>query len=189
MAELIYPVNRAPLSRGARATTAAEMLPIVDAQGMVIEQAPRNFCHGYRKPLHPVVHLHIIDRQGRIYLQKRSMTKDLLPGYWDTAVGGHISYGEYSTEALYREAGEELGLFDFNPILLDTYIFESNREREMVFAFATVGSFDLKPDNAEVSDGRYWTFQEIEDASGHGILTPNFESEFKRFKDKLSALL
>lgn len=189
MLEIVYPEKRAPLAKGAKTSRAAEMLPIVDTNGVVVEQAPRSYCHGARKPLHPVVHLHIIDRRGRLYLQKRAMDKDLLPGYWDTAVGGHVSYGEYISEALVREAGEELGLFDFNPILLDSYIYESNREKELVFTFAVVGNYELHPDNSEVSEGRYWTFQEITESLGKSVLTPNFESEFNRFKDALMALL
>lgn len=189
MIELIYPIGRAPLAKGAKATRAAEMLPIIDTTGRVVEQAPRQFCHSARKPLHPVVHLHIIDRDGRIYLQKRSATKDLLPNCWDTAVGGHVSYGEYIAEALVREAGEELGLVDFNPVALESYIYESDREREMIFAFATVGNFLLDPDNSEVEDGRYWSQREIEHNLGRGVFTPNFESEYLRFKNSLNALL
>ena len=189
MIELIYPGSRAPLAKGARRTQASEMLPIVDASGRVTEQAPRSYCHSQRRPLHPVVHLHITDRKGRIYLQKRSPEKDFLPGMWDTAVGGHVSYGEYIREALVRESAEELGLFDFNPIHLDTYVYETDRERELIFVFAAVGSFSLNPDNAEVSEGRWWTPGEIEEKLGKGVFTPNFESEYRRFRNALTALL
>ena len=82
----------------------------MEPSGLVYGRATRDWCHSGSKVLHPVVHLHIVDRFGNIYLQKRAMTKDLLPGYWDTAVGGHVTYGEQAVEALYREAAEELGL-------------------------------------------------------------------------------
>ena len=84
-----------------------EMLPIVEPSGLVYGQAPRDWCHSGAKPLHPVVHLHLIDRDGNIYLQKRSIVKDLYPGYWDTAVGGHVSFGETAQEALFREAAHD----------------------------------------------------------------------------------
>ena len=187
--ELIYPGKRAPLAKGAKISKASEMLPIIDISGLVLEQAPRSFCHSPRKPLHPVIHLHIIDREGRIYLQKRSASKHLFPQRWDTAVGGHVSYGEHRLEALYREASEELGLYDFNPHFLEAYVFESPREKELVNVFAAVGDFALTPDRDEVECGRFWTSEEIGTAYGKEIFTPNFESELLRIKDSLEALL
>lgn len=165
------------------------MLPVIRENGIVYAQASRRYCHGGSFLLHPVVHLHIINRNAELYLQKRSMKKDLLPGRWDTAVGGHVDYGETLEEALYREASEELGFRDFNPIFLKSYIWESAREKELVSVFATVGNFTLKPDNDEVTEGRYWNMSEIESNLARGLFTPNFEQEFKSIKDTLLALL
>ncbi len=166
------------------------MLPVIDEAGNVRAQAPRKICHaGVEKPLHPVVHLHIINRSGEIYLQQRGAHKDLLPLYWDTAVGGHVSYGEFIQEALYREAAEELGLHDFLPQGLCNYVVESASERELVNVFAAVGEYAIHPDPDELAGGRFWTVEEIEQALGKGILTPNFEGEYRRIKDALLALL
>ena len=86
--DLVYPVSVAPLAPGSKA--GREMLPIVEPTGTVIARASRSWVHHGSKLLHPVVHLHIIDRYSRIYLQRRSAGKFLLPLYWDTAVGGHV---------------------------------------------------------------------------------------------------
>ena len=179
----------APVLRGAAGKPKEEMLPVVEENGIVVAQMARSFAHGGTKPLHPVVHLQVIDRFGRIFLQKRGATKKLLPGYWDTAVGGHVTYGETVIEALFREAREEIGLSDFNPVDLDTYVWESETERELVHVFAAVGNFKLKPVNDEVEEGRYWTEKEIARALGKGILTPNFENEYQRVGRALLALL
>ena len=117
------------------------------------------------------------------------MKKDIQPGKWDTAVGGHVSYGEGILEAVYREASEELGFMEFNPILLETYRFESEIEAELVNVFAVVGSYELHPDLEEVEEGRWWELADIDDALGKGVLTPNFESEFKMIRKQLLALL
>lgn len=194
--DILYPLEPAPVfprpsvnRPGKPSVPKGEMLPLVELSGLVYGQATRAWCHSGSKALHPVVHLHIIDRMGRIYLQKRSRTKDLLPGYWDTAVGGHVTYGEQALEALYREAAEELGLHGFNPIFLDNYVYQTQRDSEFVLIFAMVGHPDLDPDNAEVSEGKWWTMEEIDAAIGKGVLTPNFESEFSRIRASLLALL
>lgn len=194
--DILYPLEPAPVyprpsvnRPGKPAVPKGEMLPLVELSGLVYGQATRAWCHSGSKALHPVVHLHIIDRMGRIYLQKRSRTKDLLPGYWDTAVGGHVTYGEQALEALYREAAEELGLHGFNPVFLDNYVYQTQRDSEFVLIYAMVGHPELDPDNAEVSEGKWWTMDEIDAAIGKGVLTPNFESEFSRIRASLLALL
>ena len=191
MLELIYPQGRAPVipPRLSPLDPGSEMFPIVDANGVVIAQAERAYCHSGFKALHPVVHLHIYDRFNRIYLQKRSRKKDLYPGRWDTAIGGHVSYGESIMEALYREAAEELGFTEFNPVYLDTYIYESQTERELVSVFAAIGSFRLYPDRDELEDGRYWSMDELERSIPLEVFTPNFVSEFERIRHTLESLL
>lgn len=195
MIELVYPVEG--LAPKLPALTAgsipeegpAEWFPVVELSGEVVGRATRAYCHSGSKLLHPVVHLHIIDRYSRIYLQKRSMSKDIAPGLWDTAVGGHVDYGEYIPEALHREAREELGLYEFNPYYIGTYVWETARDREYVNVFAAVGSYELKPDMDEVDEGHWWPLEEIDNSIGKGIFTENFEQEFLDIRDKLLALL
>lgn len=195
MLELIYPYDIAPVipAPTADSTTemalAAEWFPVVEPNGLVIGRSTRQYCHSGAKPLHPVIHIHIIDRYSRIYLQKRSMNKDIQPGKWDTAVGGHVSYGEGITEAVYREALEELKFSEFNPIHIETYSFESEIEKELVNIFAVVGSYDLQPDLDEVDEGRWWHVDDIDANLGKGVFTPNFESEYQMIRKALLALL
>ena len=193
--ELIYPFDTAPVIPKPTADSygkivdGLEWFPIVEPNGMVIGRSTRQYCHSGAKPLHPVIHIHIIDRYGCIYLQKRSMKKDIQPGKWDTAVGGHVSYGESIIEAVFREAFEELRFTDFNPIGIEVYEFESAIEKELVNVFAAVGSYELHPDLDEVDEGRWWPVEEIDANIGKGVFTPNFESEFQMIRQSLLALL
>lgn len=158
-----------------------EMFPVVDEDGNIIGAATRGECHGGSKLLHPVVHLHVFNSRGELYLQRRPAWKDIQPGKWDTAVGGHVDLGECVADALKREVSEELGIVDFQPELLTQYVFESERERELVFVHKTIYDGEITP-SAELDGGRFWTIDEIRENLGKGIFTPNFENEIKRVK-------
>ena len=160
---------------------AQEIFPLVDEEGKVIGKATRGECHNGSRLLHPVVHLHVFNSKGEVYLQKRPEWKDIQPGKWDTAVGGHIDYGEKPEEALHREVGEELGIRDFEPVAMGMYVFEGLRERELVYVNKTTYDGAVNPSKEELDGGRFWSIEEIKEAIGKGILTPNFESEFQRF--------
>lgn len=156
-----------------------EIFPVVDEQGNILGAATRGECHGGSRLLHPVVHLHVFNSQGDLYLQRRPLWKDIQPGRWDTAVGGHVDLGESVDMALRREAREELGLEGFVAEPLSTYVFKSARERELVYTFRTTWDGPVCPSD-ELDGGRFWTPDEIRQQLGKGVFTPNFESELRR---------
>lgn len=158
-----------------------EVFPLVDEKGNVIGSATRRECHDGSKLLHPVVHLHVFNDKGELYLQKRPLWKDIQPGKWDTAVGGHIDYGETPEEALSREVSEELGITDFVPEPIGKYVFNGQRESELVYVFRTVYNGSVSPSTDELDGGRFWTLEEIQEAMGKEVLTPNFEGEFQKY--------
>lgn len=156
-----------------------EMFPIVDEQGNITGAATRGECHNGSKLLHPVVHLHVFNAKGELFLQKRPEWKDIQPGKWDTAVGGHVDLGESVEIALRREVSEELGITEFTPELLTNYVFESAREKELVFSYKTTYDGEIHPSD-ELDGGRFWSTEEIKAQLGKGIFTPNFENEVQR---------
>ena len=158
-----------------------ERFPIVDEEGRVIGAATRGECHSGSKLLHPVVHLHVFNSKGEVYLQRRPDWKDIQPGKWDTSVGGHIDYGEEPEQALIREVREELGITEFTPERVGNYVFESKREKELVYVHRTTYDGPVEPSTEELDGGRFWTIDEIHEAIGKEVLTPNFESEFQKY--------
>jgi len=155
-----------------------EWFDIVDPEGNIKGKAPRTLCHSGPGLLHPVVHLHLIDSKNRIYLQKRNSNKQIQPGKWDTAVGGHVSSGEKMEDALMREAEEELGIRDFKPTLIGRYVWETDVESELVYMFAARYDKTIVFNREEIEDGKYWKIKNIRTSLKKGVFTPNFELEF-----------
>ena len=56
---------------GGGADNALELLPLVDPEGNILGSATRGECHDGTMRLHPVVHLHVFNGNGELYLQKR----------------------------------------------------------------------------------------------------------------------
>ena len=160
-----------------------EIFPIMDESGEVVGSATRRKCHSGLKLLHPVVHLHVFNKSGQLYLQHRSPLKDIQPDKWDTSVGGHVDYGEAIEDALHREAREELGITFNTAIPLFKYIFESAVEREYVHSFAIITDECINFDKVEISEGRFFDISEIDELLGKNFFTPNFEKEFEMIKN------
>ena len=161
-----------------------ELLPHIDENGKVISVHPRSKFHqaGDHKMLHPVVHIHVINLKGEIYLQKRPMNKLIQPGKWDTAVGGHISAGEDLQLALTRETKEEIGLENINFQFIKNYIWETDVEKELVFMFFTQTDKTPEPSATELDEGKFWSIMEIDKNLCNDTFTPNFIKEYNQIK-------
>lgn len=158
-----------------------EMFEVVDATGRVLGLASRRECHANPELCHRVAHVLVFDSRGRIYLQKRSRTKDIQPGKWDTSVGGHLLPGETAAAGALRELAEELGVAAPRLEPLYRYILRSPVETEWVETFKLVWDGPILPDRDEIEEGRWWTPDEVRAELGRGGFTPNFEEEFGRW--------
>ncbi|HQV31637.1 MAG TPA: NUDIX domain-containing protein [Calditrichia bacterium] len=159
-----------------------EWFDLVTPEGRITGKAPRRAVHGNPDLLHAVVHIQILNRAGHIFLQKRSRSKDTFPGYWDTAVGGHVLSGESVEIALKREALEELGISNFQPQPLARYVLRNQFESELVFSFLLKHEGPFRLQAEEIDEGRFWAPSEIEDQLGLAVFTPNFEEEYQLMK-------
>lgn len=86
-----------------------ELLDVVDIDDAIIAQQPRSEIHanGLR---HRAVHILVFNDQDQLFLQKRSMKKDLNKGLWDSSAAGHVDAGENYANCAPRELQEELGV-------------------------------------------------------------------------------
>jgi 8-oxo-dGTP pyrophosphatase MutT (NUDIX family) len=86
-----------------------EWFDVVNERDEVVGRATRREVHATGL-WHRAVHILVFDAGGRVFLQKRSMLKDLSPGLWDSSCSGHLDAGEGYDAAAVRELGEEIGV-------------------------------------------------------------------------------
>jgi isopentenyldiphosphate isomerase len=139
-----------------------EVFQLVDEHGVPIGSAPRARCHG----------------DPRLYLQKRSAAKDTNPGLWDTSVGGHVHFAESVTDALVREAAEELGIDASGASFLYGYLFRSTFESEYAQCWSLTWHGAVTPDPSEIEKVDLFTLPQIDALVGKRTLTPLFEREW-----------
>lgn len=86
-----------------------ELLYVVDEYDMPLEPKPRHetIKNGY---WHRAVHVWIVNHKKEVLCQKRSLKKDISPGKWEAAIGGHIGPADNYFTGAVREVREETGL-------------------------------------------------------------------------------
>ena len=136
---------------------------IDDATGRIIGRAPRRECHGNPKLIHRSVRIVVYHPDGQsMLLQKRSPDKDIFPGRWDMAVGGHVDSGETPDQAAVREMGEELGIPPEVPLEKRFSLKVRNEvESENVQLYSTTFGGPFKIQEQELSEIRFFSFAEL----------------------------
>ncbi len=147
-----------------------ELFEIIDdATGQVIGTAPRRVCHGDPSLIHRSVHVVVFSSAGEILLQKRNLRKDIQPGKWDTAVGGHLALGETYEQAALREFCEELGVPPVQQLTeLFSYKIRNEIESENVKVFQTVHDGPFQPQESEVEQVAFFSPAELKMRLGQG---------------------
>ena len=126
---------------------------------------------------HPTVHVWFYSSAPALLLQKRSLTKQTFPGYWDVSVAGHVSAGESILEGALREVKEEIGLdiqiSDLVPLYIrkNTNRFENgviDCEFQHVFLVKLETPVSqLQIQETEVDAVRLFTFEELQNCMLH----------------------
>lgn len=127
-----------------------ELLEVVDRSDAVLHLAPRGLIHA-RGLMHRAVHVLVLAPDGRVYLQKRSHTKDTYPGCWTSSASGHVDPGEGYAQAARRELAEELGL-DISPEPLAYIPAQPATGWEFTWVFTLRTGRRPHPDPAEIAE-------------------------------------
>lgn len=151
----------------------AELFDVVDKNDRLVRQATRGECHRDKKLIHRGIVILVFNDKRELFLQKRSATKELYPGYWSLSVGGHLASGETYNEAAKKEMKEELGI-EVPLERIGKFLHENKIETEMNMAYKAVynGSFKLNPE--EIEEGKFFGLSDLtrKVRSGEIRLTP-----------------
>jgi len=155
-----------------------EMVTVVDDENRPVAELPRHRVRSENLP-HRATYIFVLDRGGRVLVQRRTAIKDIYPGHYDLAAGGVVAAGESYEECAEREAEEELGIRD-TPLerKFDIYYEDAgNRCFGRVFACVHEGPFTLQPE--EVESVAFHSVDEIA-AGGVAPVTPDSLLAFNR---------
>ncbi len=156
-----------------------EIVQIVDADDNEIGAVARHIMRKQRL-IHRASYILVFNKEQEIFVQKRTMSKDMYPGYLDVAAGGVVLASESYEQSAARELEEELGIKAKIRFLFDHYYEDdTNRVWGRIFSCTHEGPFTLQPE--EVAGGWFMPIAQALDLSTKEPFTPDGLEILKRF--------
>jgi isopentenyl-diphosphate delta-isomerase type 1 len=139
-----------------------EMLDVIDADDNVIGRTTREECH---KKLfrHRAIQVFVFDTTGRVFVQKRTKTKDAFPSLYEASISGHVKAGETYKNAAERELAEELGITHKKHELHELFSFKlrAKPEHEIIAQYSLQCECVGRLQKEEVESGEFLSWKEF----------------------------
>jgi 8-oxo-dGTP pyrophosphatase MutT (NUDIX family) len=133
--------------------SAYELVEVVDEDDRVVDVVPRHVIRE-RNLLHRCTYVVVLDPSRRVYVHRRTETKDVYPGFYDVIAGGVNSVGETYEACAARELEEELGV-TARPAFRFTHRYEGPDGRCFGGVFDVVWDGAIVRQPAEVAWGEF----------------------------------
>ena len=136
----------------------------------------------------------IINKDGKLLVQRRAMTKKNNPGKW-SSTNGLIQYGETNIETVKRETKEELGIeIEPNQIFLfkENYFVDKHWLVDIFITYANINLENIKIQESEVDKVAFVTLDEFlafdisTTCSYIKELAPMMKEKIKEIKTKIN---
>jgi 8-oxo-dGTP pyrophosphatase MutT (NUDIX family) len=164
---------------------ADEIVAIVDEHNTVVGAVPRREMRAKRLP-HRSTYILVFNARGELYIQKRTRTKDVFPGYYDTAAGGVVLAGENYERGAERELEEEMGIRGVPLTPLFDFYFEHEHTRLWGRAFSCRYDGEVVLQAEEVESGAFVPIADVLRRAETEPFTPDGLHVLRRYLDKLS---
>lgn len=137
-----------------------ERVALYDEDGTVVGSAPRSVMRA-QNLRHAASSVVVRDALGRIYLHRRTDTKDVYPGLLDFAAGGVVVAGEDPADGARREAEEELGITGALLEPMGTADYADEQTRYRAFRYLVRWDGPIRWQAEEVAWGDWVTVEEL----------------------------
>ncbi len=135
-------------------------MQLYDARGRPAGTAPRSRVRA-ENLRHGATGVVVRDRMGRIYVHRRTRSKDVYPGLYDFAAGGVITGGEDPAESARREVAEELGVTGATIRGLGVGQYGDDHARYLSFQYEVEYDGPIRHQPEEVAWGAWMTLEEL----------------------------
>ena len=150
-----------------------EVFDVVDVNDKVVGQASRREVHQNKNLIHRSVGIAVFNSNSKIFLQRRSLTKDTDALLWTISCSGHVLKGENYEETARRELLEELGIEDTGINFLTKYIYKGENETEITSLFKALYDGEIILQTEEILEGKFFSKEDLLRATASGEIEIN----------------
>lgn len=158
-----------------------EEVLIVDEHNNAIGSAPRSVMRSENLP-HRATYCLVFNSDGRLFIQKRTATKDIYPSHWDICAGGVVLKDESYEEAAQRELSEELGVSGVELEFLFDFFFKDETNSVWGRAFKCIHNGPFVLQKEEVEKGMFISIEDLFEMIKREPFTPDGILLLKRLR-------
>jgi aminoglycoside phosphotransferase (APT) family kinase protein/8-oxo-dGTP pyrophosphatase MutT (NUDIX family) len=136
-----------------------EIVALYDDGGRPAGSAPRSVMRA-ENLRHAATGVVVRDPLGRVYVHRRTHTKDVYPGHWDFTAGGVVLYDEDPLDGARRELLEELGI-EGELVALGEADYADEHTTYRAFRFVTSCDGAVTPQPEEIAYGSWLSIERL----------------------------